>query len=313
MDKKWILLLLVAGVAGYFIWKKKKSKPEETAEDKFKPGEKDFQAAEEYEEIEVQTGLTAKERETMTPEEIAEAEEKREQQLKLDLLRREYKDLTGQNLKAYTVEAAELELNDAKKKIELLREYVTLTNDQNANINDERYDTVTEIEALIGAANKAAEYVNLGGTYEETRGKTAQQIEELINAKKEALKSKWNGDRSYIEGIKNNFNTYLIKDITYKNKEANIKPIKDFLTKCTDRDRAFFVASINNGGNVKIKYDSKQYTYKTLATAIQKMFDNKSFGTHKNAGAFLQSVLQYAKEYDTVKITDFDIYGRRIK
>ena len=181
---------------------------------------------------------------------------------------------------------------------------------QGLSILDERYDTAIEIEGLINAANKANEYVDLGGSYAETTGKTAQELDQMILARKSELKAKWDADRVYIEQIRDKFNIYLIKDITYKNKEANIKPIQDFLTKCTNRDRAYFIASVNNSGNVKIKYDSKQHTFKTLAEAIQKMFDNKSFGTHKKAGAFMQKMLGYAKEFNSVKLSDFDIYGK---
>lgn len=342
MDKKYLLVAAVIAVVGYFWWKKNKSTDKnEEVEDKFQPAERDFRPAEEYEEATVvTTGLTAEERQNLTPEEQAALEEQREQQLQLDLIRREYKNLSGKNLKAYTVDAAQAELDDLKVRLAKLDEYIALTADQNANIKDERYDELSEIDALIAAAHKAQEYVDLGGSYAETRGKTAQEIDELIKAMQNAkiyvklggnyndtvgktsaeiddlitarrtqLELKWDADRTYIEGIKNKFNTYLIKDITYKNKDENIKPLKEFLTKCTNRDRAYFVASINNGANVKIKYDSKQHTFKTLAEAIKKMFDNKTFGTHKKAAAFLQSVLSYANEFNGITINDFDKYG----
>ena len=246
-------------IALYFIYKKTKSKAQETG----KEAGKSYQNETERDLLSSDFNSSVKITDNMTGSEKRIAEDRiaiEEEEYKKTLAKRtEYYNLTKKSGVGLSYETLVARIDDYNKTANLLTEYITITGDDNANIEKLEYDTYDEVMNLINSYKKKQKdlFDNAVKNYKEITNseppgdcKTAEQVNAALNtwsAKKRELdalndaRSAWDKRRRELVELSYNFAANLDQRGARVRKDNLMKAIFPEIVNLSDRDFVFFI------------------------------------------------------------------------
>lgn len=246
-------------IALYFIYKKTKSKAQESGEEAGKSykneTEREVLASDFKPSVQITENMTVTEK-RIAEDKIAFEEEEYKQLL---AKRTEYYNLTKKSGAGLSYETLVARIDDYNKTANLLTEYITLTGDDNANIEKLEYDTYDEVMNLINSYKKKQKdlFDNAVKNYKEITNseppvdcKTAEQVNAALStwsAKKRELdalneaRSAWDKRRRELIDLSYNFVANLDQRGARACKDNLMKSIFPAIVNLSDRDFVFFI------------------------------------------------------------------------
>lgn len=246
-------------IALYFIYKKTKSKAQESGEEAGKSykneTERDVLSSDFKSSVQITDNMTATEK-RIAEDKIAIEEEEYK---KLLAKRTEYYNLTKKSGVGLSYETLVARIDEYNKTANLLSEYIALTGDDNANIEKLEYDTYDEVMNLINNYKKKQKdlFDNAVKNYKEITNneppvdcKTAEQVNAALNtwsAKKRELdalndaRSAWDKRRRELIVLSQEFVTNLDQRGSDNRKKKLMNESFPQIVNLSDRDFVFFI------------------------------------------------------------------------